>query len=282
MLEVFMIICKDNITSKIKYWGDSSIHVVTDFDRTLTIGESESSWGILSTGDFVSPEYIEDRNRLYKKYRPIEIDETMDWEKKNKYMIEWWNKHISLFIKYKLKEEVIKNAIKDVKIMRFRDGAIEMLKSFYKRNIPVIIISAGIGNFIELFLKLHGCYFDNIFIMANFIKFEEGIAVGIEDMVIHSLNKNEVSLPDKILDKLKNRNNIILMGDNSSDINMISEEKRKEALKIGFLEENVLENKSLYEKIYDVVCMDKTNFKELNKVIPLLMKDVSNESININ
>ena len=282
MLEVFMIICKDNITSKIKYWGDSSIHVVTDFDRTLTIGESESSWGILSTGDFISPEYIEDRNRLYKKYRPIEIDETMDWEKKNKYMIEWWNKHISLFIKYKLKEEVIKNAIKDVKIMRFRDGAIEMLKSFYKRNIPVIIISAGIGNFIELFLKLHGCYFDNIFIMANFIKFEEGIAVGIEDMVIHSLNKNEVSLPDKILDKLKNRNNIILMGDNSSDINMISEEKRKETLKIGFLEENVLENKSLYEKIYDVVCMDKTNFKELNKVIPLLMKDVSNESININ
>lgn len=277
-----MIICKDNITSKIKYWGDSSIHVVTDFDRTLTIGESESSWGILSTGNFVSPEYIEDRNRLYKKYRPIEIDETMDWEKKNKYMIEWWNKHISLFIKYKLKEEVIKNAIKDVKIMRFRDGAIEMLKSFYKRNIPVIIISAGIGNFIELFLKLHGCYFDNIFIMANFIKFEEGIAVGIEDMVIHSLNKNEVSLPDKIQDKLKNRNNIILMGDNSSDINMISEEKRKEALKIGFLEENVLENKSLYEKIYDVVCMDKTNFKELNKVIPLLMKDVSNESININ
>lgn len=277
-----MIICKDNITSKIKYWGDSSIHVVTDFDRTLTIGESESSWEILSTGDFVSPEYIEDRNRLYKKYRPIEIDETMDWEKKNKYMIEWWNKHISLFIKYKLKEEVIKNAIKDVKIMRFRDGAIEMLKSFYKRNIPVIIISAGIGNFIELFLKLHGCYFDNIFIMANFIKFEEGIAVGIEDMVIHSLNKNEVSLPDKILDKLKNRNNIILMGDNSSDINMISEEKRKEALKIGFLEENVLENKSLYEKIYDVVCMDKTNFKDLNKVIPLLMKDVSNESININ
>ena len=277
-----MIICKDNITSKIKYWGDSSIHVVTDFDRTLTIGESESSWGILSTGDFVSPEYIEDRNRLYKKYRPIEIDETMDWEKKNKYMIEWWNKHISLFIKYKLKEEVIKNAIKDVKIMRFRDGAIEMLKSFYKRNIPVIIISAGIGNFIELFLKLHGCYFDNIFIMANFIKFEEGIAVGIEDMVIHSLNKNEVSLPNKILDKLKNRKNIILMGDNSSDINMISEEKRKEALKIGFLEENVLENKSLYEKIYDVVCMDKTNFKELNKVIPLLMKDGSNESININ
>ena len=197
-------------------------------------------------------------------------------------MIECWYIHISLFIKYKLKEEVIKNAIKDVKIMRFRDGAIEMLKSFYKRNIPVIIISAGIGNFIELFLKLHGCYFDNIFIMANFIKFEEGIAVGIEDMVIHSLNKNEVSLPDKILDKLKNRNNIILMGDNSSDINMISEEKRKEALKIGFLEENVLENKSLYEKIYDVVCMDKTNFKELNKVIPLLMKDVSNESININ
>lgn len=253
-------------------WHDDSIYVVTDFDRTLTIGESESSWGILSTGDFVCQEYIQDRNKLYEKYRPIEIDEKMNCNKKNQYMIEWWNKHISLFIKYKLKEEVIKNAIKDVKIMKFRDGAIEMLKSFHKRNIPVIIISAGIGNFIELFLKLHGCYYDNIFIVANFIKFEDGIAVGIEDMIIHSLNKNEVSLPQNILDKVTERKNIILMGDNSSDVKMISDSKRDKALKIGFLEENVKENKEIFERIYDVVCTNNTNFLDLQNMISILIK----------
>lgn len=253
-----------------KDWEDDATYVLTDFDRTLTIGESESSWGILSRGDFVCASYIEDRQKYYDFYHPIEIDANLDFDTKNQYMIEWWNKHIGLFVKYQLREEIIENAIQDVRLMQFRNGAVEMLKSFYERKIPVIIISAGIGNFIELFLQNHHCYYDNIYIVSNFIRFENGIAVRIEDMVIHSLNKNEVSLPPSVLEKIKNRNHVLLLGDTSSDVRMIDEKKRNDAVKIGFLEENVEANLSIFQEVYDVVCTDKTDFVTLEEKIPFL------------
>ena len=215
---------------KINNWIDSTIHVVTDFDRTITVGNSESSWSVLSKSNLVPEEYVKERQEFYNYYRPFEIDEALDYETKNKLMIEWWNKHINLFIKYKLKESVINDAARNLRVMSFREGAKEFLESMRDRNIPVIIISAGIGNFIEQFLIKNNCNFDNIYIIYNFIKFEDGIAVGVCENVIHSLNKNEVSLPDNIKELIKDRPNIILLGDSISDIKMVKEEDRERAL----------------------------------------------------
>ena len=161
-----MIYYNSDKVKNIKNISDNSLYVVTDFDRTLTLGSSKSSWEILSSS-FVDKNYIVERDKLAKIYRPIEVDETIDEKTKNKKMVEWWQKHIELLIKYKLKEEVINNAIKDVNIMDKRSGLIEMLTSFHKRNIPVIIISAGIGNFIELFLKINNR--NNIILMGDIL-----------------------------------------------------------------------------------------------------------------
>lgn len=266
-----MIYCDTKRLNKIKEWNDDSIYVVTDFDQTLTLRGSKSSWELISTSN-IGNDYIEKVNKLYKKYRPIEADETIDIKIKNKAMIEWWAKHINLLIKYKLKEDVIYNSIKDINKMKARPGLIEMLTNFYKRGIPVIIISAGIGNFIELFLKANNCYYDNIIILSNFIKFENEVAVGFEDNIIHSLNKNEVSLPKEVKEKIKNRNNIILMGDIISDIKMIEESKRNLAFKIAFLEENIKDNLPLFKENYDMICTNNTDFFEVNKLINILIK----------
>lgn len=265
-----MINYNKNVKDKLKGWNKDNIHILTDFDRTLTVGKSESSWGILSAEGFLGEEYKAERQKLYEKYRPIEIDETLEFEEKNKLMIEWWNKHISLLIKYDLREETIIEATKNIKVMKFRDGAVDLLGKLYEMNIPVIIMSAGIGNFIEEFLKNHGCYFSNIYIISNFIKFEDGKAVGISDEIIHSLNKREDLLPDIILDKIKDRPNVILLGDQISDITMISEDKREQALKIGFCEEKVDENIKYFNKEFDVVCTDKVNFIDLEKGLDII------------
>ena len=156
--------------------------------------------------------------------------------------------------------------------MSFRDGAREFLKNMKDRNIPVIIISAGIGNFIEQFLIKNNCNFDNIYIVSNFLKFENGIATGVSDNVIHSLNKNEVSLPNNIKEIIENRKNIILLGDSTSDIRMAREEARNQALKIGFLEEKVEENKTYYQEQFDVVCTGNTTYNELFQKLPILKK----------
>mgnify|MGYP003293406974 CR=1 FL=1 len=79
---------------------------------------------------------------------------------------------------------------------------------------------------------LIGTFVNNV---INKILFKDGKACGVDKNIIHSLNKNEVSLPDDIHDKIKNRNNVILLGDQVSDLNMINKNSNKNVLSIGFV-----------------------------------------------
>ena len=182
-------------------------YVVADFDRTITNGDSKTSWSVLSSSKLVPDKYKEDRNKLYEKYRPIEIDEKMDYEKRIELVSEWFKKHIELFVKYEISDKIFKNAATNLRVMEFRKGAKEFLEFLNNNSIPLIIISAGIGNFIEEFLTLNNCYYDNIYISSNKIIFKDGVAVGVDNNIIHSLNKNEVSLPKHIKEKIVNRIN---------------------------------------------------------------------------
>lgn len=265
-----MIIIKEGTLEKIKNWNDDLIYVLADFDRTITTANSESSWGVLSKSGLVTKEYEKERRELFEYYRPIEINEDMDYETKNKLMIEWWNKHINLLIKYKLSEEIINKAANDNNVMSFRKGAKQFLEDMRDRCIPVIIISAGIGNFVKQFLINNQCNFENIYIISNFIKFENGVAAGIIGEVTHSLNKNEVCFSPKLNKILEKRSNIVLFGDNISDVRMAKEEQRAEALKIGFLDAKVEENKKYFQKYYDIVCTDNTGYDELSSKILVL------------
>lgn len=190
-------------------------------------------------------------------------------------MVEWWHKHIELLIEYHPSEEIINNAINTLKVMTFREGAKEFLENMKNRNIPIIIISAGIGNFIKQFLIKNNCNFNNIYIVSNFLKFENGIATGITENIIHSLNKNEISLPENIKKIIEHRQNIILLGDSISDINMAKNNTRKNILKIGFLEENINKNRPYYEKQFDIVCTNNTGYSELSEKLSILKNDIN-------
>lgn len=187
-------------------------------------------------------------------------------------MTEWWNAHIGLLVKYQLSEEIVYMAAQNPEVMAFRPGAKEFLASMHKRHIPVIIMSAGIGNFIEQLLINNDCYYDNIYIVSNFLAFENGHAIGISDNLIHSLNKNEISLPQEISSLIKERKHTILLGDIIADIRMAREEVREDALKIGFLDENIAENEALYKEHFDIVCTDEATYEELFEYSSILNK----------
>lgn len=265
-----MIEFKGEIINKTNNWDDKSIYVITDFDRTLTTVISKSSWSIISASEVLPIDYNIEAKKLYEIYRSYEIDESMPFSERNRLMIEWWTKHINLFVKYGLKEKDIFEVLNDDTVLSFRDGALEMLNRFYKRNIPVIIMSAGLGNIIELALKKCNSCFSNIFIVSNFIKFENGIAVGMEDEIIHSLNKNEAFIPREVLEVIRNRDKAILIGDQIPDINMVN--NKDKALKIGFCEDNVEDNKQYFDNLFDVVCTDDTTFDDLTDEIMILKK----------
>lgn len=246
----------------------NNFYVVADFDRTLTEGASDSTWGIFANANQVGEEYKERRTALYNKYRPIEIDPTISEEEKSRAMTEWWQLHINLFYEYGVKEQAVKNAVA-IGNLKYRDGAKEFLKKMNELNVPVIIISAGIGNVIEEFLKLENDYYENIKIISNFIIFENGEFKEITGEIIHALNKNIVRLDENSKYNLKGRKHILLFGDGFAELKMISEQEIKNAITIGFLDEKIDENLEYYNKGFDIVLTNQGSFKEVNNILKI-------------
>ncbi len=257
----------DDINKKIKDWD--KFYILTDFDRTLTKGNSESSWGVLSKSNLIDKDYIETRGKLYEYYRPYEVDLTMDYNTKNRLMVEWWSNHIKLLVKYKFREEYIEKVIRDTKVLSFRKGVVEFFNNMHNNNVPIVIVSAGIGNFIDEFLKQNGIMYDNVYIISNFIKFVDGIAVGIEGNIIHSLNKNEECIPDSVKNIIKDIENVVVIGDGVDDVKMVDDEKRSDALKIGFLTDDTKDKRDEFLKVFDIVLDTNGNFDDIMKEIDI-------------
>lgn len=264
------MIIKENLKKELPISDYDNIYILSDFDKTITNGNSKTSWSILSESDLVPKEYKSERNALYEKYRPIEIDESINYNERSNLVKEWFIKHIELFIKYKINKDILEEAASNLRIMEFREGAKNFLKFLHDKNIPLIIISAGIGNFIECFLRHNKCYFDNIYISSNKIIFEDNIASRIDTNIIHSLNKNEVSLPKEIKNKILNRNKVLLLGDQIKDLNMACDEINKEIISIGFLTED---NNDIdkFMKSFDIVCKDDNYNDILNRIFDYKM-----------
>ena len=257
-----------NIKDKLPISDYDNLYVVADFDRTITKGNSKTSWSILAHSDLVPKEYAEERQALYDIYRPIEIDEHLDLETKSAKVKEWFHKHIELFVKYHTSEEVFEKAATDLRVMEFRNGAKEFVEFLHEHNIPLIIISAGVGNFIESFFKHNDCYLDNVYISSNMIIFKDGIASGVGNNIIHSLNKNEVSLPDDIHEKIKNRNNVILLGDQVSDLNMVDRNLHDQVITIGFLTDETHEKDQMMKDNFDIVCeMTDNDYVDIKDIL---------------
>ena len=246
-----MYINKKNIK---KFKDLNNLYVVADFDRTITDSSSKTSLAVLANSNIAPKEYIEERNKLHNYYRPIEIDPNIPFDEKYTLMEEWFKKHFELLVKYKTKESDYSDALIDSNVMSFRNGAKEFMEFLHKNNIPLIIISAGIGNFIENFLKYNNCLYDNIHIISNKIIFNNGIAIGVDNKIIHSLNKNEMSLPQDILNKINNKNNVILLGDQIGDLLMVDKNTDKELIAIGFLNDDTKDNLEIMNNSFDIVC----------------------------
>ncbi len=246
----------------------NNCYVVADFDRTITNGSSKTSWSILAASDLVPKEYTAERNALYDIYRPMEIDPDMPLGEKSAKMKEWFELHINLFVKYGIREELFEKAARDLRIMEFRKGAKGFFDFLAEKGVPVIIISAGIGNFIECFLRNNGCLYENVYISSNRITFTDGVASGVGGNIIHSLNKNEVSLPDEVKTKLEGRGQVLLLGDQPSDLNMVDESQHERVVKVAFVADDAVDaaHMSTYDG-FDLVMEPGEDYDDMMSVI---------------
>jgi len=260
--------------------GINEIHVLTDFDRTLTTAYANgikvpSIISRLRDGGYISKDYSKKATALANHYHPIELDQNISLEEKKKKMHEWWIKHFDLLIKSRLNKKHIETIVEEG-VIQFREGAKDFLKFLDEKKIPLIILSSsGLGyDSVEIFLKKNHCLYKNISIISNSFKWDrDGYAIGINKPIIHVFNKDEQSLKNyPVYNSIKNRKNIILLGDSLGDLGMVANAEYNHLIKIGFLNENVEEDLALYGKNFDIILTDDSNMNYVNKFMKEILR----------
>lgn len=253
---------QDELKSKIKHLRESGmerLHIITDFDRTITARNNDGSIATTSWAIFaqVLPEsYVVERKELFEHYRPIEIDTSLDIETRTKYMREWWNRHLDLLIRYKLSKDTVSQVAHKANIT-IRDGVAKFFKFTNKYKIPVLIFSAGIGDVVHVVLQKY-IESHNAHIIANhFLYNSKDEVAGFQKEIIHTLNKNEYIIRHESYHQtIQEKKNCILFGDTLEDANMSDGLQHDVIIKIGFLNGDTSQLES-FKKMYDIVLEDE-------------------------
>lgn len=124
--------------------------------------------------------------------------------------------------------------------------------------------AAGLGGeAIEMFFKKEGVTLENISVVANSFKWDkDGYMIKARKPIIHSLNKDETAIHEfpVVYEQIKDRKNILLLGDGPGDPGMSDGFDAENVLKVGFLNEKAEENLEHYKKLYDIVILGDPPF----------------------
>ncbi len=254
--------------------GSKHFHIVSDFDRTLTKAFVEgktflSSYALIREGKYLTPDYPARAHALFEKYHPYEIDATLPLSDKNKKMVQWWSEHFDLMKECGMNKAVIKDIVLQHKI-RFRDGALDFLDLLSKNNIPLLILSAGIGDIIQELLVSEQKMTPHVHLLSNFYLFDEqGKVIGKKNQVfIHTFNKNEVEVKKTpYYQEIAQRKNVLLLGDSLGDLGMSEGIEHDTIIRIGFLNENKEEFLLKYLEAFDVVITDDGDMTVVNEMV---------------
>ena len=174
---------------------------------------------------------------------------------------------MNLYYEYDLTKEKLETSINKSNI-KFRKGVKEFLEKANKYKIPLIILSAGIGNVIKETLEINKCYFDNMYIISNFIEFDmNGNMSKFEGKMIHPLNKSiEGKLPEDIKEKISQKQYGLLVGDLIEDKEMVPEEQLENVITVGFLMND--NNLEVYNQNFDIVLNNEdATFENINDLV---------------
>ncbi|KAK4320563.1 hypothetical protein Pmani_008567 [Petrolisthes manimaculis] len=237
--------------------------VIADFDRTLTRvwyngKKCETCYGIMDNSPMMPDFYREEANQLLARYYPIELDPHMTEAEKIPHMMEWYRNIHALILKCHVNKSSFKGMVSDSNI-RLRDGTEELFGSLHRAGVPVLVLSAGIGDVLVEVLQHFNVYTDNVKVVANFFKYnKEGVIEGFQGDAIHMFNKNENAIHSSdYFQRLEGRANVILMGDSLGDVKMaVGVPNPVNVLKIGFLNDKIEERLESFMNNFDLVLID--------------------------
>ena len=258
---------------KIIEWWNEKLQVIADFDKTLTYWNQPWIIAVLYNYNYLSEDYSKKAKELESFYMPKEEDQTIPFEKRKILMNEWRTKHEQLLIESWLSKKHIENVVNSW-ILNLREWCHDMLNQLNSLWIPVIILSASWlwTDSIAIYLQEHLDKHQKLYIISNEYNWDENwIAIGWNEPVITSLNKNETIISEKnfpeIYNEIKFRKNIILLWDKIEDLNMADGTNPDVILKIWFLNYWTDEKIEYYKKHFDIIINWELWMQEIQKII---------------
>lgn len=254
--------------------GKSKLAVAADFDFTMSRAyengiKCQTCHGALNTSPLIPKSVQEQSLHLFETYHPIELDHTISMNEKGKFMIEWWTKAADLIVNTQLNKSDIKRIVKESRV-RLRSGCDSLIQSLNEKEIPLMVISAGLGDLIVEAITQQSTLHSNIEIVANFMEFNNnGTLVAFKNETIHCCNKNETPIHhSECFKRIEDRTNAILIGDLLEDSNMLNALPHLQSvLKIGFLNDNQEEFLPKFLEKFDIVLVNDQTFDVVNGLL---------------
>lgn len=270
----------EELIQKIAQDGKEHFHVIADFDRTLTSAfvDGEPRYAlqqIFQEGEYLGEEFTRRSKANGEKYYPLEEDPTIPVEEKKIMMHERRTKVFSLMIEFWVTRDMIKHAMQSDQIV-FRPWNEIFFDRLRDNGIPLLIFSAsGLGyDGIYYCLEKQDKLYDNIGIIANiFVRDENNKAIAVKEPIIHSFNKGETVVKNfPIYEKIKDRKNILLLGDSIGDVHMADGYDYQNIIKIWFLNDNTPKHREEFQKRFDIVILNDGPMDEVNGILQKILR----------
>ncbi len=230
-------------------------YILCDFDRTISTHDSSTSFGMFRQSDLVPVDYKLNSQQLFDKYRPMELNDKLELDIKKKMMRQWALEQIALFGKYGIDINLYRRIIEEKEAIMLRSDFQSFANDMYRLEIPIHIVSGGLLDPIVFTLQRYNCLFPNISITANRIKEKDGKILGLQEPVLHCLNKDSVFVP------VSNSSLGLLFGDLPSDKLLAT---NLETINCGFVNDA---NVCAYNSEFDICLTGKSSFNQVSKLL---------------
>ena len=271
---------KDELDQKIKKFvdgGAEKLHLIADFDRTLTpafIGgkRATTSFAQAREDGHLGEEYTKKAQALFDHYYPIEISSGISDDERSTAMQEWYENHLSLLIEYGITRDIMDDIVVKGKII-LRSGGVDFFRLLNQKQIPVLIFSAGLWDIIKSYFMKNSLLTSNVHLISNFFNFSnDGRAIDYIKPAIHTSNKNEIEVSHTpYFRELGERKNVLLLGNDIGDLGMSEGFDFDEIIRIGFLNKEEKQNEEEFKKAYDVVIEDDGDMDYVNELLEKIL-----------
>jgi len=225
----------------------SQLLVITDFDATVTAGHSEQCHDLVAASQMLPKAFRDEFAPLLDWTTNADIDG-----------VDWWHKAHEIIIKHGVPTRPIIPRMVRQASMPARPGAFDLLTKLADMNVPVLIVSAGLSDVIEEYLRQHNMLTENVTVCSNRLNYgADSVPQSVSpSQPITSFTKaSAYSMAGAFFRHHMQRRYIICLGDSVTDIDAAQEVPYDEILSVGFMNSRPATAMTKYADTFDAVVL---------------------------